>query len=162
MLDQLRRLFVHDHWANQEALRAVRAATPPAADQATRLLAHIVGAEQLWLARLQPAGQPSGPTPAVWPEWPVERLGREIDAMAAQWRGFLDSISAADLAVRVAYRNSKGQGFTNTIGDVLVHVTSHSTYHRGQIALSLRSHGAEPAYTDFIGWVRQVEEQQPG
>jgi uncharacterized damage-inducible protein DinB len=36
-----------------------------------------------------------------------------------------------------------------------MHVLLHSVYHRGQIALQMRSSGAEPAYTDFIHSVRQ-------
>lgn len=31
----------------------------------------------------------------------------------------------------------------------------HSSYHRGQIALLLRSAGAEPAVTDFLFWTRE-------
>jgi uncharacterized damage-inducible protein DinB len=33
----------------------------------------------------------------------------------------------------------------------------HAAYHRGQIALQMRSAGMGPAYTDFIHAVRQVE-----
>jgi len=31
----------------------------------------------------------------------------------------------------------------------------HSWYHRGQIAMLLRSIGAEPAVTDIVFWARQ-------
>jgi len=34
-------------------------------------------------------------------------------------------------------------------------VLMHSAYHRGQVALEMRSAGLQPAYTDFIHGVRQ-------
>ena len=55
----------------------------------------------------------------------------------------------------VAYRNSKGEPWTSTVGDILTHVVTHSAYHRGQVASELRAAGFEPAYTDFIHAVRQ-------
>lgn len=40
-------------------------------------------------------------------------------------------------------------------GWVLTHVLLHSAYHRGQVALGMRSAGLQPAYADFIYDVRQ-------
>ena len=41
-----------------------------------------------------------------------------------------------------------------------MHVTMHSAYHRGQIAMVLRDSGVAPPYTDYIQAVRahHVEE----
>lgn len=33
------------------------------------------------------------------------------------------------------YSNIKGEKFTSTLDDILIHVFNHSTYHRGQVAL---------------------------
>lgn len=40
-----------------------------------------------------------------------------------------------------------------TLGQTMIQVASHSTYHRGQINGRLRELRAEPASTDFIVWV---------
>ena len=40
--------------------------------------------------------------------------------------------------------------------DILLHVCLHGAYHRGQVAVSMRSGGAEPAPTDFIAMRRGV------
>lgn len=42
-----------------------------------------------------------------------------------------------------------------TVGQSLLQVTSHSTYHRGQVCAHLRQLGGEPPLTDFIAWVWQ-------
>ena len=39
-----------------------------------------------------------------------------------------------------------------TLGDTLLQVPMHSTYHRGQVAARLREVGGEPPTTDFIVW----------
>ena len=75
--------------------------------------------------------------------------------MARAWAGFLDEPEGADLDGGVAYRNSQGEAWTSTVGDILTHVVSHSAYHRGQVASELRAAGFAPAYTDFIHAVRQ-------
>jgi uncharacterized damage-inducible protein DinB len=140
----LRRLFDYNAWANGECAAAVRmAGAPPAA---LRVLGHVVGAEHLWLARLEGARPPL----AVWPALPVERCATECAVHAARWTDVVGAAVPARLGDVIAYVNSKGEPWRSTVGDVLTHVVLHSSYHRGQIASHLRAAGAEPAYTDFI------------
>ncbi|MGH9369289.1 MAG: DinB family protein, partial [Thermoanaerobaculia bacterium] len=63
MLDHLRRLFEYDDWANRETLRSL-AAVSSAPPILVGRMAHILGAEWLWLARLRGEPKPM----AVWPE----------------------------------------------------------------------------------------------
>jgi uncharacterized damage-inducible protein DinB len=67
---------------------------------------------------------------------------------------YLESVDDEDLEDGVAYRNTKGEFWTSTAGDILTHLVLHSSYHRGQIAAAIREAGGDPAYTDFIHAVR--------
>jgi uncharacterized damage-inducible protein DinB len=40
-----------------------------------------------------------------------------------------------------------------TVGESLLQVALHTTYHRGQVAARLRESGGEPPLTDFIAWI---------
>ena len=52
------------------------------------------------------------------------------------------------------FERQMGQAFLNpTLGETLFQVTSHSTYHRGQVNARLRELGGEPPLVDFIAWV---------
>ncbi len=40
-----------------------------------------------------------------------------------------------------------------TLAETVLQITSHTTYHRGQVNMRLRELGAEPPLTDFIAWI---------
>jgi uncharacterized damage-inducible protein DinB len=40
-----------------------------------------------------------------------------------------------------------------TMGESLFQLTSHGTYHRGQVNSRLRELGAEPPLVDYIAWI---------
>jgi uncharacterized damage-inducible protein DinB len=146
----LARLFAWDDWANREVTAALEGAgTPPA--RSVRILAHVLGAEWLWLSRLR---QEEKRVP-VWPEWDLVECRAQIGPLREEWIRLLDSLSGSGLGREVSYVNSKGEPWTNGAGDILLHVVFHSGYHRGQIASDMRSAAFEPAYTDFIHAVRQ-------
>ncbi len=106
--------------------------------------------------------------------WANERLlsvaaiaGGRAAAIAEHIRGanavWLARVGAADFggAVRaggtnrrVVYRNSRGEPFEDALGEIIVHVANHGTYHRGQIRAELERAGAEFPETDWILWRR--------
>jgi uncharacterized damage-inducible protein DinB len=147
-IDRMKRLFEYDDWANREALAALSTGVVP---PALAVLAHVLGAERLWLDRLH--GRMSAH--AVWPDLLPEHCLDEIVSLESAWEDWLDDLDAEDLERPVAYVNSKGERWTSATADVLNHVLLHSAYHRGQIAMLLRQVGHEPPYTDFIHCVRQ-------
>ena len=147
--DYYARLLRYDAWANAETLGSLRGGEATA--KAVRWMGHIVGVGALWLARLrqEPAVM------AVWPDLDLEGCAAGIERLADSWPRYLQALSPADLEGSVGYRNSLGEYWTNTVGDILTHVAMHGAYHRAQIAAAVRESGREPAYTDFIHAVRQ-------
>lgn len=143
------RLVAHLKWADAQVLEALRT-TPAPNERALSLYAHVLGAEEVWLARIQGRR----PHVAVWPTLSLD----EATVLASRNAAELDMLVAAtapdDLPREIAYRNSAGQPFSSTLEDILLHVALHGAYHRGQIALLVRDAGGEPAPTDFIAYVR--------
>jgi uncharacterized damage-inducible protein DinB len=144
-------LYDHLAWADARALASLRTmpAETAAAEQARAIYAHLAAAEHVWLARLE-GRAPSHP---VWPALGVD----EAAALAAESAAGLRvhaALDASELTREVSYRNSTGQAFTNTAGDILSQVALHGSYHRGQLALLARQGGGEPAATDYIAFAR--------
>jgi uncharacterized damage-inducible protein DinB len=147
----LARLCEHDAWANRTAIGSIRAAAHPP-DRALALMAHIVGAEWLWWARLHQEAARF----AVWPTLSLDQMETESSEAGRRWRTYISGFSdGSELTREVPYTNSQGESFTSAVEDVLLHVVQHSAYHRGQIAMVLRDSGNEPALTDFIHARRQ-------
>lgn len=150
LLEHLRQLASFDEWANREVISAFRKDGPPTT-RSLGLMAHIVAAEHLWLARIE---QRASPLP-VWPELTLQVCDEEARGIARLWRKLLSSPADGYLDRLVAYKNSKGEAYESLVRDILTHVFVHSAYHRGQIAVDMRQGGHVPAYTDFIHGVRQ-------
>ena len=142
----LERLLEYDVWANRETLRSLLQGPPPA--KSLRWMGHIIGAEFLWLDRIE--GRPA--QLSVWPELALD----DCENRLRQLSHLLPAAARADdMGRSVRYTNSKGESWTSSVEEILTHLTIHSAYHRGQIASDLRSAGVEPAYTDYIHAIRQ-------
>lgn len=151
MKEYYTRLFHHADWANRRVLKSLQSiSTPP--EKARRLLAHLLAAEQIWITRLR--GEDSAALP-VWPDHTLEQCAAHVEKNAADYRHYLETLSEDTLKVASTYRNSKGEAFSNSVGDTLTQVALHGAYHRGQIAQTIRDAGYEPVNTDFITFVRE-------
>jgi uncharacterized damage-inducible protein DinB len=81
-----------------------------------------------------------------------------LDAWLATAESFRDHVAAMTIdAPETSQAVVEGQDFT--VVDMIHHCMNHSTYHRGQLITMGRQAGlADPPRTDFIYYVRAVEE----
>ena len=159
--DESRELFDYASWATARMFRAAEALTQ---EQLTAFiessfpsmlgtLAHLVGAEWIWVRRWQ------GDNPASIPDWVGQPALKDLEIRLAAIEGerasFLEQLTDADLQRVVSYRGLDGQTFSLPLGDLLRHVVNHATYHRGQLATMLRQLGHAPPSTDFVKYLRE-------
>jgi uncharacterized damage-inducible protein DinB len=143
------RLFDHLYWADGLVLESLRAARNPPS-KAVEIYCHVLGAEHVWMARIN--GEQ--PKLEVWPKLTLEECERIAGANHESFRHLVGEITPSALSREIAYRNSAGAGFVSTLEDILTHVALHGSYHRGQIAVLLRAAGEIPVATDFIAFAR--------
>lgn len=148
MADLLENLYAHMWWAHDALVTELQRQAPD--PETLRLFAHIVAAEHLWLSRIDS----SKAKVAVWPTLSLDDV---VQLERENRDRFRDLIRRRDdtREQRVRYRNSAGNAFDNSVGEILTHVALHGHYHRGQIARAMRTAGREPVYTDYIGFVRK-------
>ncbi|MDQ3474526.1 MAG: DinB family protein [Acidobacteriota bacterium] len=156
--EKYRLWFEYEQDSNAKVLASLQAVADPLRgmpeyQKAIDLLAHLVAARNMWLYRL---GVGSAPLELFPAESPLTRLPELLDQMQSAWRTYFESLTDAEVARRFEYTSYDGPRFSNTVDDVLTQLYGHSLYHRGQIAMLLRSIGAEPAPTDFIYWAREA------
>jgi len=156
-LATLKDLFRHMEWADARVWTAVFS-SPEAVDDAElrERLKHIHLVSHLfllhWRGQLRGVTEPSFSDTASLARW-----GREGDEAA---RGFVEAVDEGDLAspsvvpwsTMVEQRLGRKAGATS-LGETMLQVALHGTYHRGQVNTRLRALGTEPPLTDFIAWV---------
>jgi uncharacterized damage-inducible protein DinB len=148
-IEMLRQFYAYNFWANKRVLDSLKIANNA---QATRYFAHILIAEKKWLMRLLKNEDNTGFN--FWPGATVEDCKEMLEENKKAYDDFFSKLTEEKLKSIATYKNSKGIEFTNTYREVFTHVFFHSSYHRGQIAAALRANDNEPAYTDFIGFLR--------
>ncbi|RVU00593.1 damage-inducible protein DinB [Mucilaginibacter limnophilus] len=141
-------LFDYDRHCNELMLELIIKAGSP--EKPVKLMAHILGAQQVWLNRCN--GLANAYTVPVWPDWQVEELSPYMKNNPLAWAAFL---AKADFTQRIVYKTSQGAAFDNTVTEILTHVINHGTHHRAQIGQHLKLAGIEELpLTDYIFWVR--------
>ena len=154
MKDYFTRLFNYDHYANHILTATIIKAGNPL--KSVQLMAHLLAAQQIWLARCKGAAATGI---ALWPDWPAETLDQLIDQNHSDLISYLNDQTIADFDKTVAYENSKGEKFENKLVDLLVHLINHGTHHRAQAGQVIKFTGVEGLpNTDYIIYLRA---QQP-
>jgi uncharacterized damage-inducible protein DinB len=158
MLDAVRPLFAHMEWADAMVWRAAGDCAAAADDKVLHdRLYHIAATQHAFLQAWR--GQEvifTGPD-----DYPgldaVRQRAREFYAVAP---AYVASLSPDDVEREMVLPWSsyfaKRAGVTahpSTLGETLLQLPSHSTYHRGQVNIRLRELGTTPPLVDFIAWV---------
>jgi uncharacterized damage-inducible protein DinB len=155
MKSYLNRLYQHVAWADSRILECLEGAPE---SRGLPLFAHLLAAEQVWLARLR---QEDSSTLPIWPRLSLEECAALVQQNRAEFDRYLDAVPDEALTRTVTYINSTGAEFTTSVLDILTHVALHGAYHRGQIASAVRASGAQPVNTDFVSFVRQEGSSAP-
>jgi uncharacterized damage-inducible protein DinB len=160
----IRELYSYNQWSNQ---RTMAAASQLKNDTFTRnlgnsfssvrdTLAHIMGAELIWLERWN-GHSPEALLDATNFPTPDALAQRWAEIQQAQ-KAFLKAVTYERLHANLRYTNTRGQSFAYPLWQQMVHVVNHSSYHRGQITTLLRQLGAVPIPTDLLEYYDEKAE----
>ena len=159
--EEMKVLYDYNAWANHRSLDAAGGLT---AEQFSKpmgssfgsvrdTLAHICGAEWVWLERFQ------GRSPASLPDaaecMDVASLRTKWEEQEARLLAFVGKLSQEDLNRMMEYKTLKFGVYRNPLWQSMQHVVNHGTYHRGQVTTLLRQLGAQPILTDLMHFYRE-------
>lgn len=145
-------------WATERMLSAAAELTPEelAHDFKTSdksilgTLAHNYRAERTWLNRMHGKRvdfrvDGDDALEALETNWPAVRVG---------WADWASTLTEEAAASDLNYSDLKGNTWTQPIWTVVLHVTNHSTHHRGQAVGFIRTIGHTPPNVDLISYAR--------
>jgi uncharacterized damage-inducible protein DinB len=149
------KLVQYNTWANR---RLVEQAIQFSNDQFTKELGgsfpslrltflHLLETDWLWMHRWK--GIPLVEIPKDW----STTNARSITAI---WTPIQDQMEETAQALpttpnkELVFTTRKGDTYRMPFSDLVMHVTNHGTYHRGQIVNMIRQLGAKPVSTDYF------------
>lgn len=155
--DLLHELMRHMEWADAAVWKSVLASPPAQSDQRLRdCLYHVHGVQwaylQIW--RDEP---PELPEASSFEDLAaIHAWGREYYRRLAEQGDWLND-ATLERPVHFPWAEQLAERFGSpapaTLAETILQITSHTTYHRGQVNMRLRELETEPRLTDFIAWV---------
>ena len=124
-----------------------------------RLMNHIHVVDRIFAAHLR--GEPHGYAATNTPETPALAALRE--AVLASDRGYLelvDALTPPQLAQRVDFSFTDGQRGRMSREEMLGHVITHGSYHRGEVGQMLKRLSATPPRDLFTAYLHRDQPQR--
>jgi uncharacterized damage-inducible protein DinB len=158
---EIRVLYDYNAWANHRSLDAASALTAEKFVQpmgssfgsVRDTLAHLYGAEWIWLERFQGRSPSSLPDTTQFKD--LRSLRERWNELEARLLGFVRGLTQTDVDRVFEYKTLKFGVYSNPLCESLQHLVNHGTYHRGQVTTLLRQLGAQPIATDLIHFHRE-------
>jgi uncharacterized damage-inducible protein DinB len=124
-----------------------------------RLMNHIYVVDRIFAGHLR--GEPHGYEATNTPETPT--LAALRDAVLASDRSYLelvDALTPPQLAQPVAFTFTDGQHGRMTREEMLGHVITHGSYHRGEVGQMLKRLSSAPPRDLFTAYLHRAEPQR--
>ncbi|MGB1204482.1 MAG: DinB family protein [Chitinophagales bacterium] len=151
-------LLKYDFWATQQLLKTIEKYEVQD-EKILFWLNHTYNAQMIWLKRI--VGQQSHLTSNTMHD--TEHLASFFMQVNSFLLGLLynrKNENVPNLNTIIAYKNSKGISFENTMQSIFSHLLHHSTHHRGQICSQLRNLGIQPPPIDYIFYKRKQQSER--
>jgi uncharacterized damage-inducible protein DinB len=158
---EMRTLYDYNAWANHRSIEAAAALMAEKFVQpmgssfgsVRDTLAHIWGAEWIWLERFQGRSPSSLPDTAQFQD--MASLRERWDELEGRLLSFVRGLAQSDLDRVFEYKTLKFGVYRNPLWESMQHLVNHGTYHRGQVTTLLRQLGAQPIATDLMHFYRE-------
>jgi uncharacterized damage-inducible protein DinB len=160
-MDQVRtleRVFSYKAKANTEILAAMRQFddASPAKEIAIRVLSHTYSVDRIFAANMTGAEHGyTSPNPGN-----AASLEELSEAIRKSDRWYLDYVSRLDqtqLAERIDFTFTDGLPGRMSREEMLMHLTVHGEYHRGQISLIMMQNSITPPGDGFTSFLHKTE-----
>jgi len=135
-------IFEYHHHFNLKFIEQVTENLNQLPERVVPLLSHNQNAHLCWNTRILYQDMPNMPE--------AYSLAELITLENKNYKTTVEILDSHELEEIVAYSNSKGDSYKNSIRDIFYHVANHHTHHRGQVISDIRESGIAPVPSDYI------------
>ena len=158
MHDLLQRLFQYKAWANDALLTAVAglAAGSQITPLAIRALSHTHVVDRIFAAHLRRERHDyASANPARLPT--LDALSADIRRTDLEYTDYVATLDRDQLAERIDFTFTDGAPGRMSRGEMLMHVITHGSGHRGQISALMLLNALPPASDGFTMYLHKAE-----
>jgi uncharacterized damage-inducible protein DinB len=139
-----------EEWDEEKFSREINSSFP----SIKKTVLHIWDAQVIWTLRLY------GKIIYSWPSKNFKGTKEELLTgfihSSKELEEYVNTLKTDEEKAIIEYSNLKGEKFSTSISDIIIHCINHSTFHRGQIITMLRQTGkTELISTDYIIFLRE-------
>jgi uncharacterized damage-inducible protein DinB len=153
---QIQKLFGYNEWAWQRVFPSLvhlddteyRKERPQFWGSLHSGLVHCLAAETIWLLRVQGQSPTTVLQPEAFPDLAAVR--QQWVARNQEWQAMAGRLTDEELGRVIEYRNTRGNGFSMALVDIMQHVVNHSTEHRSQMTPILHQLGVPTPPLDYM------------
>jgi uncharacterized damage-inducible protein DinB len=158
MDDTIRRLFKYKAWANDQLLTALARLgdNSPVTALALKALSHTYAVDRIFAAHLRREAHPY--TSANLSEMPtLDELSADLRGSDQEYIEYVAALEPDRLAEEIDFTFTDGAPGRMSREEMLIHVVTHGTGHRGQISAVMLLNSASPAKDGFATYVHEAE-----
>jgi len=158
MYDTLQRLFRYKGWANEELLTALTRLDEGSAvtGLAIKALSHSYVVDRIFAAHMR--GKAHAYTSANLSKMPtLEDLSADIRRSDREYIDYVSSLDGEQLAERIDFKFTDGAPGRMSREEMLMHVITHGTGHRGQVSAVMLLNSVPAAKDGFTSYLHQAE-----
>lgn len=160
---QFEQAFRYKQWANAELLafgeRQLHLLPDSEAIFFLRILNHTTVVDSLFISRL--SGTPERYAADNTPETPtLEQLKARIAEHDAWLVQFCENVTPERLREVIAFRFTDGDQGSLTVEEILLHLLTHGSNHRGMASRTLATNGLERPKDTFTRYLHESEPQR--
>jgi uncharacterized damage-inducible protein DinB len=163
-VSEMRKLYDYTEWANDLVLTAAEKLSSEQLVKDVHIshksvlgtLAHMAGAEWIWLERWL-GNSVTGPN--AWADWSPEN-NQSVQEVRTKWapiverrRAYIAGLKDEELPRELGFKRLNGDAYSLPLVVQMQHVVNHATLHRGQVVGMIRQFGITPPATDLLFYV---------
>lgn len=140
--------FDYEYWANHLTVKSIKQANEPD-ERVFKLISHVVASHSIWLSRIK------GEKPNIG-GWDLMTLDECLERSKNNHEDFTQYLNSSNqeeferhIHFKVYDKESK-----ITVGDMIIHLINHSSYHRGQIIAELKGKLEPLPLTTYIAFAK--------
>lgn len=141
--EHIQKLFDYHDIVNQRVMDILFKGDLDYPDYAHTMFGHMLMTQHVWQRRIKQQAFDY----EFWTILSQDQLKHLADLNKKELNEILEAHS---LEEKIKYQALDGTAYSSLLSDIFEHVSHHYSYHRGQVAKSIREAGGTPPKTDLI------------